>query len=347
MKRGLVVLDHAEIPEDERAGRVAALQRRLPADGVDVALVYGDVYRSDDVGYLTNLCIYWNEGIVAVPATGDPVFLTKLSPRVHTWMRRTSNVEDLRSGKSFGPLVKELLAGREPGVVGLVEGRLWPATIVADLTAALPGWELRPLGGLVREQRLVPSEHELALLRDGAALMARATAQVTPPGPATAWVSAAERELRGGGYAEVLVDTATTRDGVASIEITGQYRYGWLRAARVVAGTDGPAWASALDTALRAAIGAARDGAPETDLSAAARPALAGLPDGSVHDVAWTNQADLATNGDFERHAGDMRLALGAVGAITIDVALPDGGRAVVADTVLVGEESAECLTKG
>ena len=55
MKRGLVVLDPDEVSPQERADRLARLQERMAAEGVTIALVYGDVHRSDDIGYLTNL----------------------------------------------------------------------------------------------------------------------------------------------------------------------------------------------------------------------------------------------------------------------------------------------------
>ena len=112
MKRGLVLLDPAEIPADEWRGRVAAVQRELAAAGTDVALIYADVSRSTTSRYLTNLCVYWNEGILAVPAHGDPVFLTKLSPRVHPWMRLISTVTEIRSGRSFAELVATSRPGR-------------------------------------------------------------------------------------------------------------------------------------------------------------------------------------------------------------------------------------------
>ena len=76
MKRGLVVRDAEEIADSEWAARVGALQSELAAAGVDIALIYNDVSRGDDIGYLTNLCIYWNEGVLAVPATGEPAMLT-------------------------------------------------------------------------------------------------------------------------------------------------------------------------------------------------------------------------------------------------------------------------------
>lgn len=82
MKRGLVVLDHDELPEEEWRRRIDRTRAVLREQGVDLALVYGDVFRSDDIAYLTNLCIYWNEGMLAVPADGEPALLTKLSPRV-------------------------------------------------------------------------------------------------------------------------------------------------------------------------------------------------------------------------------------------------------------------------
>ena len=71
MKRGLVVLDPAEIPPGELEQRVGALQAELRARGLAAALVYADVYHSGDLGYLSNICLYWNEALLAVPADGQ------------------------------------------------------------------------------------------------------------------------------------------------------------------------------------------------------------------------------------------------------------------------------------
>ena len=348
MKRGLVVLDHAEIPAEEWGGRVRVLQERIAAEGVDIAFVYGDVHRSDDIGYLTNLCIYWNEGVLAVPAEGEPVFLTKLSPRVHRWMRRTSMVSELRSGRAFGPLAQELLQDREPGVLGLVDARRWPQVVVDELGAALPGWELRLLGDLVRDQRVRPSDAELALLRDGGRAVARAAEKASEPGPATASrVALVESELRGAGFADVFVNTAAADDGVVSIEITGQYRHGWLRAARIVEGTGRTGWVSVMHAALAAAIDAASAGASAAEVAAAAEPLLADMPQGATCYVDWINQADLSTNGEYERHARHTPLPAGTVGAVCVETLFAAGGRAVVAETVLVGAGGARRLTDG
>ena len=122
MKRGLVTLDASG-----RADRLRAFQRHLGVDGLAAAAIYGDVHRSGDLTYLTNLCLYWNEGVLVVPADGEPVLLTKLSARVQPWMRETSTLRDVRSGPDLASLLAGLLQGRAPGVLGLVDRAWWPA----------------------------------------------------------------------------------------------------------------------------------------------------------------------------------------------------------------------------
>ncbi|GAA1318553.1 aminopeptidase P family N-terminal domain-containing protein [Pseudonocardia xinjiangensis] len=347
MKRGLVVLDSAEVPEQERPGRVARLQQRLTDEGVTLGLVYADVHRSDDLGYLTNLCIYWNEGILAVPAEGEPAFLMKLSPRVHGWMRRSSTLTDLRSGKGFTALVQGLVENREQGVIGLVDAALWPATAVEEVRAAAPGWEVRPLGGLVREQRLVPSTAELDLLgRAAAALRTALDAGTAPDLPDGERIAILEQALRGAGYTDLMVEVVHGPDGVSAVEVTGQYRFGWLRVARLVAPHAGvalPSWAAAVQNALAAARGAVAPGVRAAAPAAAAENAFTtGLPSGAVLHATVVHQADLSTGGDYA--SPDEELAPGAVVVVGVEVLFPDGGRVAVADTVRVGVTGAEDL---
>lgn len=335
MIRGLHVLDPAEVADDEWAGRVRGLQERMAAEGVSVALVYGDVFRSTDIGYLANLCIYWNEGILAVPAEGAPTFLTKLSPRVHTWMRATSKVDDLRSGKAFGPLVAAYLAERTAGVVGLVDRPLWPVDLVGEVTGAATGWDVRALGGLVREQRLVPSPAELALLRDGARVLRRGFDDAARPElPERERVAVLEHRLRGDGFTEVLVNSTST-----TLEVTGQYRHGWLHRADPV--RPGDAWGRPLAYALDAVLGEVVGGLTSDELTAAASPMLAGLPAGTEWHVICVNQADLATGGEYTTAAA---MPLGAVVVVGVELIFRDGGRTATARTVLVGPDGAQSL---
>jgi Xaa-Pro aminopeptidase len=345
VKRGLVVLDPDEVSPQERADRLARLQERMAVEGVTIALVYGDVHRSDDIGYLTNLCIYWNEGIVAVPAVGEPAFLMKLSPRVHPWMRTSSTVTDLRSGKSFRDLVAAFVDARPdggPGVIGLVDAALWPAAAAAEVRAAAPGWEIRPLDGVVRDQRLAPSAAELALLREGGRLLSAALDAAAEPGLLDGdRVAAVERGLRGGGYTDVQAELVHGPDGVAAIDVVGQFRFGWLRAARLV-GT--AAWTAAVEAAQRAAVAAVASGMTSAVAAAAAERDLGGLPEGAVAHVTCVHQADLATGGDHASGAEELRP--GAVVAVGVEVLFADGGRVVVADTVHVTADATISLVQ-
>jgi hypothetical protein len=332
MKRGLVVLDPAEVSGQERAERVLRLQRRLAGEGVTIALDYADVHRSDDLAYLTNLCLYWNEGILAVPVVGEPTFLMKLSPRVHPWMRRSSTLTDLRSGKGFTALVEGLLAGVEPGVLGLVDAALWPVTAIEEVRAAAPGWEIRRLGGLVREQRLVPSAAERALLGEAQAQLdsALTAAAAVPEGERVALI---ERALRGAGFTDVLAEVVRGPDGVTALDVTGQYRFCWVRGARLVDGSSAP-WAGELGRALAAAVAAVAPGVAPGVPAAAGEQVLTGLPADAVASATVVHQADLSTGGDYADPAEPI--PDGAVVVVGVEVLFPDGGRVAVTETVSV-----------
>jgi Xaa-Pro aminopeptidase len=337
MKRGLVLLDPAEVPEREWHRRVGALRERLAGAGVDVGFVYGDVFRSDDIAYLTNLCVYWNEGVLAVPVAGEPAFLTKLSPRVHPWMRRVATVRDIRSGRNVADLVAGYLADHPGATVGVVDAGLWPESVLAQVTAAVG--PVRELGGLVRDLRLAPAAPEIGLLRTAGGLLAQAaTASAAPGLDVRGRVSAVERTLRGGGYLDVLTQRSATTDGVSSLRITGQYRTCWLQAARL---SGAAAWTGPLRAALDAAIAAVRPGVTGAELREAAAGAL---PAGG--ELSWVHQADLATNGEYARTDPAAPLAEGAVVALAADVLFDDGGYAVVADTVLVTPTGPDTLTR-
>ncbi|BDZ45048.1 aminopeptidase P family N-terminal domain-containing protein [Naasia aerilata] len=340
MKRGLVVLDPAEIAESEWADRIATVQQRLKAEGVDVGIVYNDVSRGDDIGYLTNLVIYWNEGVLAIPAEGEATLLTKLSKRVFSWMQRTSMLEDLRSGPSFGKLVASYVAGRPAGTIGVIDAALWPAAVVAEIEAAVPDWTVKPLGSLVRDVRAQPSEAEVALLRAGVAALRAALADATVAGLSMRErLAAVDRVTRHAGFADALVRGAED-GGHVTMEVAGEYRHGWLLAGRTFG--DEP-WLPLLADAQRAAFVEVRAGAAFSAAEAAATIALQALPEGSVTSIRWINQADFATGGELQPVADAP--AAGEVGAVVIEVIDVAGVRSVLTDTVLVTAEGADPLT--
>ncbi|MHA6696099.1 aminopeptidase P family N-terminal domain-containing protein [Homoserinimonas sp. A520] len=347
MKRGLVVRDRSEIADAEWDGRIEAVQSVMAEDGLDFVLVYGDVFRSDDIGYLTNLCIYWNEGVVAVPAQGQPLLLTKLSQRVHSWMRLTSTMTDLRSGKTFGSLAAGLVAEGTTGTLGLVDADLWPASIVDEIREAIPGWELRMLGSLVRDQRAFPSPAETALLRTGASILSRAVDTASAPGLSTTErIAALERDIRGGGFTDVAIQTDLTVDGILSLQVTGEYRHGWPHTSRLVAGEVQAPLLRILPAALAAAIRLVRPGVAWDSLVAAAKRELVGLPDDAIWQLRCVNQADMATSGELLSAGHHHRPPEpGEAVVLSLEVLHSGSDRTVVAETILVTPDGAELLT--
>lgn len=344
MKRGLVLLDPKEVPPGELEGRVDALQESMAEEGVAATLTYGDVYRSGDITYLSNICLYWNEALLVVPAKGGPALLAKLSPRVHPWMRSTSNLEDLRSGQSLAGLVASYLGDTAPGVLGLTEMDWWPGTLVEELERTLPGWELRDLGDVVRRRRRSPSTSELALLRSGAAVTARAVRAGMEDGltnPERA--KRAELSARMGGVEDAAVSCDRTDGEADTVELSSEYRGYWTLAARVVPHGE-PDWAGALAQAYGSAEAALAPGADLGELRSAAGRHLDG------RDRSW--QIDLIAHTDLEtaggyRLASEMAetLAEGAVVGLRLELAFSDGSRAVVADTYEIVAKGATRLT--
>jgi len=365
VKRGLVVLDPAEIPPGELEQRVGALQAELRARGLAAALVYADVYHSGDLGYLSNICLYWNEAMLAVPAAGKAALLTKLSARVANWWRATSNLEDFRSGRVLATLAEGFLAEQGPGGVGLVELDWWPDKLAADVTAAAGGREVTDLGSVVRRARQAPSPAEAVLLRQAAALTARSVAAALGDGLSNRErAGQAELTARLGGAEDVNLYCHSSSADADTVEVVSEYRGYWTGAARVLAGP-GAGWAAPLAAGYQAAAAALAAGVTPAAVCAAGRAALAAgvtpaavcaagraalaafgtdLSTGARVDL--IQHTDLETDGGYRYRADSAEpLADGAVVTLRVELGLPDGSTAVLADTYEAGPGTASCLT--
>lgn len=340
MKRGLVVLDPAEIPTAEWGERVRAVQAELRAAGVDVALVYNDVSRGDDIGYLTNLVIYWNEGMLAIPVEGEATLLTKLSKRVFSWMQKTSVLEDLRSGQTLGKLVAGYVADRPAGTIGFIDADLWPAAYVEEIAAAVPEWTTVELGPLVRDARKILSPAELGVIRSAAGVLRDALAAAGTGGlDMRGRMGALESVARHGGFTDVL-PRGTEADGHVTIEAAGEYRQSWLLTGRTYGDA---AFLGSLADAQRAALAAIGPGVAWSKVEAAALAALA-LPDGATAVVTWSSQADFANRGEL-RPTSPAGPAAGEVAALQLEVIEEGGRRSVLTDTFLTALGGAELLS--
>jgi hypothetical protein len=331
VKRGLVVLDPAETSAAVFAARVNALRARLDGSGAAVALIYGDVSRSGDIQYLTNLCLYWNEAILAVAPQSKPVLITKLSKRVQPWMRRTSILEDIRSGprlvEGVGKLLDERAGGRA-GRIALVELSWWPNNLVAALRAALPQAELTDLRAVVRDMRLMPSAEEMELLRRGARLLDGAMRQSwAQSADAHERTSVAVRYIRRAGFLDATVSCGKLKDGSEFADAIGQYRYVWLRQSWPRGGP----LANAASGTLRATLDAATPGATEAQL---AQLAASRAGDQYRPVLSCMAHSDIETRGLFRVHEErERQLQEGEVVCVTLSLA-GEAGVLAAAETV-------------
>ncbi|MEH7252247.1 aminopeptidase P family N-terminal domain-containing protein [Neobacillus niacini] len=344
MKRGLVLLDPKETSLEDLSGRVNKFQEYLNQQGVTVALIYGDVYHSSDITYLSNICIYWNEGILAVPVKGEPALLSKLSSRVHTWMKKTSTLMDLRSGQNFADLVEKYVIDAEPGTLGLVEMEWWPADIVEQIKDKLPEWKINNIKNVVKQERQIPSDRELTLLKKSSEISARAVnlgmnRSLTNHERA----GLAEKEARMSGVEDVFVFSHESTKHADTVEVISEYRGYWSVAARVVSKVQ-IGWEYQLGQAYKTAEQLLRAGIDIEKLRKAVTEVL------KDEDIKW--KIDLIHHTDLETH-GDYRLTgeevnpveNGSVVGMRLQINFGDGSTAVMADTFLIKKDSAECLT--
>ncbi|MDR7415829.1 MAG: hypothetical protein QN193_06880 [Armatimonadota bacterium] len=347
MKRGLVVLDPLEVTPEEYAQRVGAFQNLLRASGCGLGLIYGDVYRSGDLTYLTNLCLYWNEGILAIPAEGEPAFLTRLSPRVHPWIRSTSTVSDLRSDQDLAALVEAVATGHPEGAVGLVEEAWWPAPLLESVRKRLVDRTVRDLGPAVRALRRRPSGAERRLLRQSARLAAIAVAvAASTSGGRSERVAAAEGELRRAGVRDVILWCDPRPGGTWIVEARVDWRGYWAHAARTVLPGQAPSEPEErFVEAYREAAAVLRAGVRQSQVEAEVRSLLGDLPE-ERWSVEVLEHVDLETWGEHRPlEPWDEPIPEGAVVSLALRLRGPERGWWVAADTYELHATGADRLT--
>jgi hypothetical protein len=133
MKRGLIDWDTQELPPAELARRLASVQAVLGTRGLDALVLYSDVWRSNDVRYLTNYMPYWNRAFAVVPKDGKPILLCSLSPRVYPWIKSVTVHETIIASPNLPVALFKLCAERGWAHVGVCDLEGLPADIHAQM----------------------------------------------------------------------------------------------------------------------------------------------------------------------------------------------------------------------
>jgi Xaa-Pro aminopeptidase len=150
MKRGLISWDTNELPPEELATRLATVQVVLRTRDVDALVVYSDVWRSNDVRYLSNYMPYWNRAFAVVPRDEPPILLCSLSPRVYPWIKSVTVHETIVASPSLPAALLKLCTERGWTHVGVCDLDGLPADLHTQLLSGkvritdIPRGEIRP-----------------------------------------------------------------------------------------------------------------------------------------------------------------------------------------------------------
>jgi Xaa-Pro aminopeptidase len=205
MRRGLMGWNEADLPLPALKQRQARLQAGLKSERLGGLIVYTNIARPAAATFLTGFTPYWSEGLLFVPAAGEPIFATALSKRVAEWIRSVMPIGAIENTPQPAAAIRRKLA--EAGVerVGVLELDLLPAAQAAALAGDDKAVALEDATALFRSIRLQVDEAEINLVRR-ADTLARDCLQASGGGSnARAMVAGIEARARLAGAEEVFV----------------------------------------------------------------------------------------------------------------------------------------------
>lgn len=172
MKRGLITWDKARMPPTAFAARLAALNRLMERFEVPALVVYTNVWRSNDVRYVSNYMPYWNRAFAVIGRAEKPILLCSLSPRVYPWIKTVTIHESIVPSPSLPTQLLKLATDRGWSRLGFVDHEGLPHDLYSQIRA-----ERLEVIDIPRELvRAAPDAAEIAMHRHAAALAREALA---------------------------------------------------------------------------------------------------------------------------------------------------------------------------
>ncbi|HEX3506105.1 MAG TPA: aminopeptidase P family N-terminal domain-containing protein [Xanthobacteraceae bacterium] len=163
MRRGLMGWNEADLPLDALRQRLSRLQAGLNSEGLGGLVVYTNIARPAAASFLTGFTPYWSEGLLLVPASGEPVFATALSKRVSEWIRSVMPVGSIENTPQPAAAIRRKLVDADIGRLGVLELDLLPAAQAAALAGDDGAVSLEDATGLFRSVRIRADEVEVNL----------------------------------------------------------------------------------------------------------------------------------------------------------------------------------------
>jgi Xaa-Pro aminopeptidase len=168
LKRGCSTWDPQQMPQEEYQDRLERVRRQMSQQGLDVLVIYGDIYSYADLCYLTNYFPKVRGGIAVIPQRGPLALLLNIGSRDVPFAKSLTWVEDVRASGRLGRDGAEVLKekGFAQARVGLMDsGQGFPLPELEDLKESLPQVQWQLSHSMLEPMRLQKSGRELAALR--------------------------------------------------------------------------------------------------------------------------------------------------------------------------------------
>jgi Xaa-Pro aminopeptidase len=301
MRRGLMGWSEADVPLAVQQQRLSRLQAGMRTEGFGGLVLYTNIARPAAVSFLTGFTPYWSEGLLFVPASGEPVLAVALSKRVAGWVRSVMPIGAIENTPEPAAAIGRRVAEAGVRKLGVVELDMFPG----GHAHMLSGWgdddvSIEDAAAVFRSVRLHVDSAEIALVRRADSLARNCLETFDRGDDARRALADIEARARLAGAEEVFVGVAPDLAGRAcaflrsdrlgalgehfAIRLSLALKGSWIR--RMVTLSPNPE-AQAMVTAANAAFERALASA-----SASASAALKALEDDFPGTItAWTVEA--------------------------------------------------------
>jgi hypothetical protein len=155
----------ADLPQAVLTQRLSRLQAGLKTEGLGAVVLYTNLARPAAVSFLTGFTPYWSEGLLFVPASGEPVLAIALSKRVSGWIRSVMPIGAIENTPQPAAAIGRKLTEAGIRKVGIVELDMFPGAQADMLTGSGNAVALEDASALFRSVRLRADAAEIALVR--------------------------------------------------------------------------------------------------------------------------------------------------------------------------------------
>jgi hypothetical protein len=251
MKRGLISWDKERLAPAAFDTRLEAMDRQLAHFDVPALVAYTDVWRSNDVRFISNYMPYWNRAFTVVPRGEKPILLCALSPRVYPWIKSVTIHEVILASPNLPKQLAKLCAERGWTKIGLLDHHGLPDDLYTQLAAEniqlvdIPRSAVRPSTTASEVQM-----HRWAA-RSARVILEQAFAEGVPGLTDHQLTARIERKFRRAGAEDLVVLISNGRtpplpasgkavDANSSAVVAVEYNGHWVKLSRNAAGVTSP-----------------------------------------------------------------------------------------------------------